>query len=234
MIPQPRRTAATECGGVPAGDGEVRRFVELSVPLTGFGAYDLYGTGMGALYLEIARTQVGREQFAGFLDRWQDVLARGEGPSALSGVHREIARAVVYLWYTGFWPALAPAAHAELRRSEANKEVAASAESYPEGLVWRTFDGHPAGAKPPGFATWACEQESLPSPERIVGQLKASRGSDPVTPAPAYDPAAYGAGQVDDGVPLYLLSGPRVSRAVAPSEVSAADVQPAESLQAGE
>jgi hypothetical protein len=142
---------------------EGRRFAELSATLTGFAPYDLLATGMADLYLATVRDQVG----AAVLDAVLAVVERD--PGALSGVELEVARALTYLWYTGAWPRLAPEAHGLLRREVANVEFIVSPEAYTEGLVWRTFNGHPAGAKAPGFATWALKPPPLSWPEPPVG-----------------------------------------------------------------
>lgn len=146
-----------------------RRFAECGVTLTGFELYDLLATGMADLYLATARDQVG----AAVLDA---VLAAVERDlDGLRGTELEVARALAYLWYTGAWPRLAPEAHGLLRRTVANVEFVVSPDAYPEGLVWRTFHGHPAGAKPPGFGTWALRPPPLP-------------GDEPPVPTPAPGP----------------------------------------------
>ncbi|MGQ0777222.1 MAG: hypothetical protein ACT4NY_22870 [Pseudonocardiales bacterium] len=134
---------------------EGRRFAELSTILTGFEEYDLLATGMADLYLATARNQVG----AAVLDAVLAVVERDL--DSLSGIELEVARALTYLWYTGAWPMLAPEAHGLLRREAANVEFVVSPDAYTEGLVWRTFNGHPAGAKAPGFATWALKPPPL-------------------------------------------------------------------------
>ena len=208
---------------IPA-DPELRRFVELSMPLTGFATYDLHGTGMARLYLDTARRQLGPGHLTAFLDAWQRALGTPEGPKKLSPLHREIARAVTYLWYTGGWPRLAPAAHAALRREVPNTESVASPSSYPEGLVWRAFAGHPAGAKPPGFGTWAQEPPELPTEEEIREELRAA-AEDPAVQA-VYAPPAYRSLLPSGSVPAHLMPGPRLSRAVPPSAVPAAAPPP--------
>lgn len=213
----------------PVPDPELRRFVEQSMFMTGFATYDLYGTGMAQLYLDTARRQVGARRFTEFLDAWNRQTADGDEAAELSPLDREIARAVTYLWYTGAWPRLAPAAHAALRREVPNTEFVASVSSYPEGLVWRAFAGHPAGAKPPGFGTWALEPPELPTEEQISAELWAA-AADPSTEA-TYEPAActayaYSADMPADSVPAYLLPGLRLSRAMSPSAVPAAAPQP--------
>lgn len=134
---------------------EGRRFAERCAVLTGFASYDLLATGMADLYLITACNQVG----AAVLDAVLTVV--GRDPDALSGTELEVARALAYLWYTGAWPQLAPEAHGLLRRGVANVEFVVSPDAYTEGLVWRTFSGHPAGAKAPGFATWALKPPRL-------------------------------------------------------------------------
>jgi hypothetical protein len=134
---------------------EARRFAQRCAVLTGFAPYDLLATGMTDLYLETARDQVG----ATVVDT---VLAKVEHDLAtLSGTELEVARALTYLWYTGAWPRLAPEAHGLLRREVANVEFVVSPDAYTEGLVWRSFHGHPAGAKAPGFGTWALRPPPL-------------------------------------------------------------------------
>jgi hypothetical protein len=138
---------------------EGRRFAELGAVLTGFAPFDLLATGMADLYLATARAQVGvvvPDAVLAVVDRDLD---------ALSGTDLEVARALTYLWYTGAWLRLAPEAHGLLRREVPNVEFVVSPEAYTEGLVWRTFNSHPAGAKAPGFATWALKPPPLSWPE---------------------------------------------------------------------
>lgn len=205
---------------------DLTEFVHLSMPLTGFATYDLYGTGMAKLYLDTAGEQLGAENLSAFLAAWKQALADGQGPERLTPTHREVARALVYLWYTGSWPQLAPAAHGELRRPQPNAEFVASTSSYPEGLVWRSFQGHPAGAKPPGFGTWADRPPELPSEQQIREELEGANEDPPITPAAIYDAVGYGAELPSAGVPAHLLPGLRVSRSVPPSAVPSAAPAP--------
>lgn len=196
---------------------EVEDFVGLCVPLTGFAAFDLYATGMAERYLETARQQVGAAAFAEFWTAWTAAVSKRGGPQELSPVHLEVARALTYLWLTGAWPRLAPAAHAALRRQVANEEFVVAPEAYVEGLVWRTFHGHPAGAKPPGFGTWAVPPPPQPTADGLRRDLGLDEGvvcrtglTAEVTP---------------DAVPVHLLPGHRASRAVPPSAVPTAAVR---------
>ncbi|MEV4433047.1 hypothetical protein [Streptomyces sp. NPDC049555] len=192
----------------PAVPAEVQDFVEFCVPLTGFTAFDLYATDMAGTYLDTARRQVGPEHFEEFRTAWKQAAADGGSPQDLSPTHREVARALVYLWYTGAWPRLAPAAHAALRREVANTEFVVAPEAYVEGLVWRTFHGHPAGAKPPGFGTWSVRPPAPPGLPELRAALGLRTGPD--------------AGAAAEDVPAHLLPGFRAGRHVAPSEVPAA------------
>ncbi|QLE70624.1 hypothetical protein FGW37_02485 [Streptomyces rectiverticillatus] len=128
-------------------------FLTASAALTGFDAFELHGTGMAELYHETAREQVGEPALSRFLDA---LAAAGGDPDAIADeTSRDIARALAHTWYLGVWPQLAGSVHAALGRERANTAFTVSPEAHTEGLVWRTFHGHPAGAKPPGFGTWA-------------------------------------------------------------------------------
>ncbi|MFW5418751.1 hypothetical protein J0910_19235 [Nocardiopsis sp. CNT-189] len=189
-------------------------FVGVCARITGFGQYDLYGTGMAPLYLDTARDQVGRERFDTFWAALKKALEQQQGLEKLSPPHLEVARALVYLWYTGAWPKLAPAAHAALRREKANTEFVAAPSAYTEGLVWRTFHGHPAGAKAPGFGTWSVKPPDVPAIEEL--REESADGAGGAYRVGFEDPVAL------DDVPHDLLPAFRASRDVAPSEVPTA------------
>jgi len=206
----------------PAVTNEVADFVDLCVPLTGFAAFDLYATGMAERYLDTARQQVGADRFAEFRAAWTAAVADGGGPQSLSPVHLEVARAVTYLWLTGAWPRLAPAAHAALRRQVANEEFVVTPESYVEGLVWQTFHGHPAGAKPPGYGTWSVQPPPQPDTVTLrqdpgLAELACRTGL-----AAEVAPAA---------VPGHLLPGLRAARHIPPSAVPTAAERPGTSKE---
>ncbi|MBP0449130.1 hypothetical protein J5Y04_06165 [Kitasatospora sp. RG8] len=196
---------------VPAVTKEVEEFVDLCVPLTGFPAFDLYATGMAERYLETARQQVGAAAFAEFWTAWTVAASERGGPKDLSPVHLEVARALTYMWLTGAWPRLAPAAHAALRRQMANEEFVVAPEAYVEGLVWRTFHGHPAGAKPPGFGTWAVRPPAQPTADGLRQDL--GLGEELVCRTGLESEVAL------DAVPDHLLPGYRAWRQIPPSAV---------------
>ncbi|WP_052442950.1 hypothetical protein [Streptacidiphilus neutrinimicus] len=144
---------------------EIDRFVALSVALTGFDAFELQGTGMAGFYLKTVVEQVGRRPYDALRKAMEQV---GFDPEKLQGdVDQDLARAVTHLWYLGVWPPLSAEVHAQLQRQVANDAFTAAPEAYVQGLVWRTFHGHPQGAKAPGFGTWAAPppgEPELPRP----------------------------------------------------------------------
>ncbi|MEV4921690.1 hypothetical protein [Streptomyces roseoverticillatus] len=152
-------------------------FITASAALTGFDAFDLHGTGMAGLYHETALEQVGRPAVARLLDA---LAAAGGDPDGITDeTARDVARAIAHMWYLGVWPQLAASVHTALGRERANTPFTVSPEAYTEGLVWRTFDGHPAGAKPPGFGTWSDPPPGAPAVPRA-----GERAAEPATRLP--------------------------------------------------
>ncbi|MFI9202458.1 hypothetical protein [Streptomyces sp. NPDC053048] len=135
-------------------------FVAVSERLTGFDEFELRATGMVRLYHDTTIAQLGRPAVGRFLAA---MAAAGGDPDGLADeTSRDIARAITHLWYLGVWPQLARSTHSALGRERANAAFVVSPEAYTEGLVWRTFHGHPPGAKPPGFGTWAVPPPGAP------------------------------------------------------------------------
>ncbi|MFI5669764.1 hypothetical protein [Streptomyces sp. NPDC051704] len=124
---------------VDGGDG----FIAKSAALTGFSEEELRATGMSAEYRTVVRGQVGA-------DRYKLFLAAEQFPDHADGGHdpeeggRELADAVILLWYTGSWPGL-----------DGTEPFTVSARAYAAGLVWRAFGGEPPGAGPSGFGSWS-------------------------------------------------------------------------------
>lgn len=224
---------------------DVHEFVEHCVALTGFSEFDLHATGMGGLYLKTAREQVGHARFEKFLAVLAYKTASAQKkesplkPDDLGATDREIGRAVVYLWYTGAWPRLAQTVHTELWESadhdeqqgkahartpakQANAEFVVSPSSYVEGLVWHTFNGHPVGARPPGFGTWSVPPAEQPSVEQIEQEcgIAAKPKDGPTGEASGEEVSAAD----PEATTLARLRrpGPRFARHVPPSAVSEA------------
>lgn len=119
------------------GQGEVERFVGLSVKLTGFDEGELAASGMAGEYLRVVVERLGAQRYEGLAQ----ALEQREPGELAQGELLAAARAVTHLWYLGAWP-LEPAA-------------VVSARAYEQGLVWRTFDGRAPGTRGAGPGSWA-------------------------------------------------------------------------------
>ncbi|MFE3235920.1 hypothetical protein ACFXKJ_27890 [Kitasatospora indigofera] len=82
-------------------------FLFLSAELTGFGVGQLSATGLADTYRSLVLERAGPPR----LDRLRAAVAAGAGrpPAFPDESVRELARAVVHLWYLGTWPGLPPA-----------------------------------------------------------------------------------------------------------------------------
>lgn len=166
------------------------RFLAFSAEVTAFGVVELQGTGQTEAYLQTVDDVVG----AALVD---ELLAlHAEAPCATEKEGRAardthlrrtvfgdgklgpVARNIVKLWYSGVWYEL-PTAWTE-SYGPAPKDVTfvVSPSSYVEGLLWTAIGAHPAGAKAPGYGSWAAP----PRIPRFAG--------DPVPPPAAMAEAA--------------------------------------------
>ncbi|MFF1872419.1 hypothetical protein [Kitasatospora herbaricolor] len=148
-----------------------KEFLLLSAELTGFGVGQLSATGLADTYRSLVLERAGPNR----LDRLRTAVAAGAGrpPAFPDESVRELARAVVHLWYLGTWPGLPPAgvpgtaggsadAPTDERVDErtdrsADGPFVVSSRAYAEGLVWRTF-----GTRAPGTAAQEHGSWSLP------------------------------------------------------------------------
>jgi hypothetical protein len=156
--------APAAVAGVATATSRLDRFLAFSAEVTAFTVFDLQGTGQAEAYLQTADASVGAavvdELFAAYR-RAENVLADGAREAYL---RREIfgneklgpiARNIIKMWYSGVWYEL-PTAWTEAY-GPAPKDVTfvVSASSYVEGLLWTAIGAHPAGAKAPGYGSWA-------------------------------------------------------------------------------
>jgi Ferritin-like len=155
--------------GVTATTTRLVRFLGFSSEVTAFTVFDLQGTGQAEAYLKAADDIVGNAVVDELLAVYgapaeaeaRDVYLRREifGHEKLG----PIARNIIKLWYSGTWYEL-PTAWTEAY-GPAPKDVTfvVSAASYVEGLLWTAVGAHPAGAKAPGYGSWAAPPRiSLP------------------------------------------------------------------------
>ncbi|WP_207460056.1 hypothetical protein [Azospirillum sp. SYSU D00513] len=148
-------------------ENRLERFLAFSAEVTAFTVFELQGTGQAEAYLKTIGDVVG----AALLDEILTVHGKqmsttgDEGrPARNAYLRREIfgseklgpiARNIVKLWYSGVWYEL-PTAWTE-NYGPAPKDVTfvVSPASYVEGLLWTAIGAHPAGAKAPGYGSWA-------------------------------------------------------------------------------
>lgn len=134
-------------------------FLDLSVALTGFDRLHLIATGVGPEYLSTLDTIVSAAVADALLQAFAAVPAADDAllssqilDDALLG---PLARNLIVLWYTGTWTALPADWPATSPRSPRDVGHVVSAAAYMAGLQWSAVGAHPAGALPPGFASWA-------------------------------------------------------------------------------
>ena len=170
---------------------DMRYFLHMSRRLTGFGDFDLHGTGMLEQYRDTLIGQVGAGHA---VDTYRAVAtATLEGDPGKENLKFDgktekhlvdIARSVAKMWYLGAWYQLPPDSFGKVATTEAkrhrtgrgyapaqhqqNESFVVSPEAYTAGLVWKLSGGHPLGARPPGYATWAAEPGKVPQPSQVT------------------------------------------------------------------
>ena len=147
-------------------------FLAFSTEVSAFATFELWATGQVEAYLATVTAAVGDEILNELLFTYEKICLETEGqPSSKrkARLRREIfgseklgpvARNIIKLWYVGTWYEL-PAAWFEafgVRSKDVTFVVSPAA--YAEGLMWKAIGAHPAGAKAPGYGSWA-------SPPRI-------------------------------------------------------------------
>lgn len=194
---------------------DVRYFVDMSVPLTGFDRVELFGTGSAEEYLRVLIERVGPynayELYDQVCNEGADRPVEERVPAPTDRRLHAIAVAVTKMWYLGCWEALDHESYAlVVREHKAHEErervkprnrttippnvsFVVSDNSYANGLVWLLTTGHPLGAKPAGFGTWAWPPALPDAPEK-PGQDGTADPPDGARNGPAYGPANGAAG----------------------------------------
>ncbi|MFF3598519.1 hypothetical protein [Kitasatospora indigofera] len=168
-------------------------FLFLSAELTGFGVGQLSATGLADTYRSLVLERAGPPR----LDRLRAAVAAGAGrpPAFPDESVRELARAVVHLWYLGTWPGLPPAGAEGAADGTADGSPAVptdeqvdrpadgpfvvSSRAYAEGLVWRTFGARAPGTVPQEHGSWSLP----PSVEEPAGGPPGPRRGAATAPA---------------------------------------------------
>ncbi|MGI0525516.1 hypothetical protein [Rhizobium giardinii] len=138
-------------------------FLSLSVELTAFSRFDLLGTGLAERYLATLDKVVGGEITDTLLAAFV-ALPPAEGEARIQALRTtilgnellgDVARALIKLWYSGTWFELPCAWTERFGFRPADTTFVVSPDAYVEGLLWKAIGAHPAGAKAPGFGSWA-------------------------------------------------------------------------------
>jgi hypothetical protein len=149
----------------------------MSALLTGFGRFQLLGTGLAGSYLSALDGVLPEGVLDELLDAFQRLPA-GPGPTREAAVRSQIlghpklgavARNLILMWYCGTWTALPAAWHEAYGASPLEGSHVVSAEAYQAGLQWAAAGAHPAGARQQGFGAWAAAPEAA-APEAAPGR----------------------------------------------------------------
>ena len=145
----------------------LQRFLDFSSEVTAFAVFDLLGTGMADDYMKTVDVIVGPATLDELLQAYADLLQATPGVSAVDrkpAMSREIlgstklgpiARNIIKLWYSGTWYKLSAAWSERFGPAPGDHTFVVSPSSYIEGLLWKAIGAHPAGAKAPGYGSWA-------------------------------------------------------------------------------
>ena len=152
-------------------------FLALSSELTGFSVFDLRGTGEADAYLATVSAVVGAEVLGELLDAHGELVGTGDERarqirSRILGDPKlgPVARCIIKMWFSGTWYALPAAWGAAYGHPENNETFTVRPSAYTEGLLWKTIGANPAGAKAPGYGSWA-EPPRIPDPEQGLSLL---------------------------------------------------------------
>ncbi|WHA44030.1 hypothetical protein [Agrobacterium larrymoorei] len=138
-------------------------FVSLSSTLTAFTEFHLLGTGMAKAYLAALDHVVGEDITDRLLEAFDDI-PDGEEHERRKAIRAKIlgdemlgdvARALTKLWYSGTWFELPHRWSERFGPKPNDTTFVVSPEAYVEGLLWKAIGAHPAGARAPGYGSWA-------------------------------------------------------------------------------
>ena len=134
-----------------------RRFLAFSSEVTAFTVYDLQGSGQADSYLSTVVRVVGEQALAELLDAYDRAQRTRTIEADILGSEKlgPIARNIIKLWYVGVWYGLPSEWTETFGARENDGTFTASADAYPEGLLWRAVGSNPPGARAPGYGSWA-------------------------------------------------------------------------------
>jgi len=145
----------------------LQTFLDFSAEATAFSVYDLVGTGMAEDYLATLDDIVGAGVTDALLAAYAQIAAANGAASpadrkaamsrTLLGDAKlgPLARTLIKLWYTGTWNRLPHSWSEHYGPAPKDRTFVVSPSAYIEGLLWKAIGAHPAGAKAPGYGSWA-------------------------------------------------------------------------------
>lgn len=162
-----------------AGDA-ADAFLEVSECLTGFGRVELLAAGMAGSYEAELKKVYGDEVVTRLLREVRAVIAEADGDEAkleasmLARVFNDDsvlcapAKNLAQMWYLGtLIDYTDPTPTVVFKRT-----TVVSAEAYQQSLVLRDNGSHPAGARQPGFGSWALGPPAAPPAPTSKGRQK--------------------------------------------------------------
>ncbi|NTJ44317.1 hypothetical protein G6L28_17110 [Agrobacterium larrymoorei] len=138
-------------------------FLSLSSALTAFSEFHLLGTGLVNRYLQTLDDVVGVDISDRLLDAYT-AIPEGDETRRLHALRvtimgdellGDVARALTKLWYSGTWFELPSSWTERFGPMPNDTTFVVSPDAYVEGLLWKAIGAHPAGAKAPGYGSWA-------------------------------------------------------------------------------
>jgi len=145
----------------------LQNFLDFSAEATAFTVFDLQGTGMVGDYMKTVDDVAGPAVLNALLEAYGKISAIAIGASHAdrkAQISREImgdiklgpiARNIIKLWYTGTWNKLPHGWSERFGPAPGDRTFVVSPSAYIEGLLWKAIGAHPAGAKAPGYGSWA-------------------------------------------------------------------------------
>jgi hypothetical protein len=145
----------------------LQSFLDFSAEATAFTVFELQGTGMVGDYMKTVDEVAGPAVLDALLEAYGMILTRASGASPAdrkAQMSREImgdtrlgpiARNIIKLWYSGTWNKLPQSWSERFGPAPGDRTFVVSPSGYIEGLLWKAIGAHPAGAKAPGYGSWA-------------------------------------------------------------------------------
>ncbi len=142
-------------------------FLRFSAEVTGFKIVELRGTGESGEYLGTLDRIVGPDVVDELLSAYAELQPREEAEREqllrrqIFGNEKlgPIARNIIKLWYVGIWYQLPRNWRERWGVREADVTFTVSPNAYTEGLLWPAIGANPAGARAPGYGSWALPPE---------------------------------------------------------------------------